>query len=167
MMRKPPIFLAVAVTGLACIAFTRFAHPTPVLVWNASASMPIGFYRLVPGLPERGDLALVRPPKTAEALADVRGYLPAGVPLVKRIAAVGGDAVCAFDAAVFLNGHVVARQLATDHAGRPLPHWNGCRVLDRDEIFVLADAADSFDSRYFGPVLVTTIIGRLAPLWTE
>lgn len=167
MMRKPPIFLAVAVTGLACIAFTRFAHPTPMLVWNASASMPIGFYRLVPGLPERGDLALVRPSESIEKLADDRRYLPAGVPLVKRIAAGGGDEVCAFDAAVFINGHAVARQLATDHAGRPLPHWNGCRVLDRDEIFVLADAADSFDSRYFGPVLVTTIIGRLAPLWTE
>ncbi|NJO35955.1 MAG: S26 family signal peptidase, partial [Rhodospirillales bacterium] len=36
------------------------------------------------------------------------------------------------------------------------------------EVFLLMEGvADSFDGRYFGPVPTASIIGRLAPLWTE
>jgi conjugative transfer signal peptidase TraF len=159
--------LSLALSGLAALSFSDVRHPLPMLVWNASASLPIGLYRTASGVPRRGDLVLVRPPESAAILADRRGYLPAGVPLVKRIAAVGGDRVCAVDGVVFINGQIVAHQLSADRAGRPLPRWSGCKVLGGDEIFVLADAADSFDSRYFGPVPTTTIIGRLVALWTE
>ena len=167
MMRKPAIFLTVTMIGIAGLGLAHLAHPVPRLVWNASASLPIGLYRILPGGPRRGDLVLVRPPENAAILADHRGYLPAGVPLVKRIAAVGGDRVCAVGGVVFINGQIVAHQLSADRAGRPLPRGSGCKVLGGDEIFVLADAADSFDSRYFGPVPTTTIIGRLVALWTE
>lgn len=166
-MRKPFLSLTAAVIGIAGLGFASFTHPVPLLVWNASASLPIGLYRTVPGTPERGDLVLARPPESAVLLADRRHYLPAGVPLVKRIAAVGGDRVCTFAASVFIDGHLAARPLAADRAGRPLPRWNGCRVLGDDELFLLADAADSFDSRYFGPVPTANIIGRLVALWTE
>jgi len=166
-MRKPAIFLTVAMIGIAGLSFASLAPPAPLLVWNASASLPIGLYRKAPGVPRRGDLVLVRPPESAAMLADQRRYLPAGVPLVKRIAAAVGDRVCAVDGVVFINGQIVARLLAVDHVSRPLPRWSGCRVLDGDELFLLADAADSFDSRYFGPVPTTTIIGRRVALWTE
>ena len=58
-------------------------------------------------------------------------------------------------------------RLEVDRKGRPMPRWNECRVLVRDEFFLLLKPADSFDSRYFGPVPRAQIIGRLAPLWTE
>jgi type IV secretory pathway protease TraF len=49
-----------------------------------------------------------------------------------------------------------------------LPHWDGCRTLQADELFLLMAAVpDSFDSRYFGPVSLSAVIGRLVPLWTE
>ena len=48
-----------------------------------------------------------------------------------------------------------------------MPRWNECRALEADEIFLLLKPADSFDSRYFGPVPRAQIIGRLAPLCTE
>lgn len=166
-MRKPFLSLSATVIGIAGLGFASIAHPAPQLVWNASASLPIGLYRTLPGVPERGALVLVCPPESAARLADQRGYLPAGVPLVKRIAAIGGDQVCAVDGVIFINGQPVARQLAADHAGRPLPRWSGCRAQDGDEVFLLADAADSFDSRYFGPVPTANIIGRLVALWTE
>lgn len=167
-MQKPSLSIAaVVMTGIVELGLTSVAHPTPMLVWNASASMPIGLYRLAPVLSMRGDLVLVRPPKIAETLADSRGYLPAGVPLVKRIAAVGGDEICVVDGVVLVNGHAVVRQLAADRAGRPLPQWSGCQVLGGDEIFLLADAKDSFDSRYFGPVPTANIIETLVPLWLE
>src|SRR5690242_19223962 len=65
-------------------------------VWNASASAPIGLYHVTHGRPlARGDLVLAIPDTSLAAFADARGYLAAGVPLVKRIAAVAGDEVCA------------------------------------------------------------------------
>lgn len=167
-MRKPAALpLAVTLAGIALVGFSSIAHPQPHLVWNASASVAVGLYRVVSGAPERGDFVLVRLPKSVEKLAAIRGYLPAGVPLIKRIAAVAGDDVCAFDGAIIVNGELVARQRKVDQAGRSLPRWNECRELVQGEFFLLGDAPDSFDSRYFGPVTSARVIGRLAPLWTD
>lgn len=166
---KRPAFLPLAATlaGIALVGFSAIAHPQPRLVWNASASAPIGLYRVVSGAPERGDFVLVRIPKSIEKLAAFRGYLPAGVPLIKRVAAVAGDDVCAFSGAIIVNGEIVARQCKADRAGRFLPRWNECQELVQGELFLLGDAPDSFDSRYFGPVTSARVIGRLAPLWTD
>jgi conjugative transfer signal peptidase TraF len=166
-MKKAALLPVAAVLyGVALIGISAIAR-APLLVWNASASAPIGLYRVVSGAPERGDLVLVQPSKFIAKLAAKRRYLPSGVPLIKRIAAMGGDDVCAFDGSIIINGKVIARQLGRDRVGRPMPRWNDCRILTCDEIFLLLTAADSFDSRYFGPVPRAQIIGRLAPLWTE
>ena len=157
---------AAVVSGVALIGMSAIAR-APLLVWNASASTPIGLYRVTSGAPERGDLVLVQPSKSIAKLAAERRYLPAGVPLIKRIAAMGGDDVCAFDGAIIINGKIVARQLEADSEGRPMPRWNECRALTDDEIFLILPPTDSFDSRYFGPVPRAQVIGRLAPLWTE
>lgn len=166
---KRPAFLPLAATlaGIALVGFSAIAHPQPRLVWNASASVAAGLYRVIPGAPERGDFILVRIPKSIEKLAAMRGYLPGGVPLIKRVAAVVGDDVCAFDGAVIVNGEIVARQRKADRAGRPLPRWNECRELVQGEFFLLGDAPDSFDSRYFGPVTSARAIRRVVPLWAD
>ena len=157
-MKKPAaLLLATALAGASLIGFSAFAKPTPWLVWNASASAPIGLYRVLPGAPRRGDLVLVYTPEGAAKLAAKRGYLPAGVPLIKRVVAMAGDRVCAFRGTIFVNDGAVARQ-----------RWRGCRELTKDELFLLMKAApDSFDSRYFGPVTSGHIIGRLVPLCTD
>jgi conjugative transfer signal peptidase TraF len=165
-MRKRVVSITAAI-GITAVGFAGLPRPTPVIVWNASASAPIGLYRVVPGTPQRGDLVLVRTPRSIETLAGTRHYLPAGVPLVKHIAAITGDVVCAVHEAILIDGHVVARQRETDRAGRPLPLWTGCRRLARDEVFLLNTPENSFDSRYFGPVPTANIIGRLVALWTE
>lgn len=160
--------IAVACIGLGLIGFTVFDKPSPWFVWNASGSTPVGLYRIGLAPPARGDLVLVRSPKSLADLAEERGYLPRNVPLVKRLAALPGEHVCAFNEAIVIGGEIVARRLETDGRGRPLPWWNECRRLGRDEVFLLGgDAAGSFDSRYFGPVPATNVIGRLVPLWTE
>lgn len=168
-MRNQPIpFVVAAVSGSALIGFSTFADPAPRLVWNVSASAPIGLYHVVFGHVERGDLVLVRPPPEIAQLAAERGYLFLGVPLVKRIEALPGDDVCVFNDAIIVNGKVVARRLEKDGQGRPLPRWYGCRALSRNELFLLMKTvADSFDSRYFGPVSSSNVVGRLVPLWTE
>ncbi|GLS32441.1 conjugative transfer signal peptidase TraF [Mesorhizobium albiziae] len=160
--------ISIASLGAGLIGFTAFVKPSPLLVWNASASAPVGLYRIGFVTPARGDLALVRPPESVAAFADKRGYLPRTVPLAKHVAALPGEHVCAFNEAIIIGGEIVARRLEADRQGRPLPWWNECRALADDEAFLLgADAPGSFDSRYFGPVPVANVIGRLVPLWSE
>ena len=167
MKRPAALPLAAALAGIALIGVSAIAHPRPHLVWNASASVAAGLYRVISGAPKRSDFVLVRIPKSIENLAAMRGYLPGGVPLIKRVAAVAGDDVRAFDGAVTVNGEIVARRRKADRAGRSLPRWNECRELVQGEFFLLGDAPDSFDSRYFGPVTSARVIGRLAPLWID
>jgi conjugative transfer signal peptidase TraF len=166
--RRPRTVLALTLFGLGLIGLATLARPAPWLVWNASASAPIGLYRVLPGKPIRDDLVLVRTPNSVRQLAAERGYLPQNVPLVKRVAAVDGDVICAAANVISVNGRVVAERMARDRLGRPLPAWTGCQTLEPDDVFLLMeDVTGSFDGRYFGPVHRAAIIGRLAPLWVE
>lgn len=171
-MRSVPQSRAPRLAALALAALGVGLLPTvsrqPLLIYNASASAPLGFYRLVPGAPpERGDLVLAHLPQSAARLAAERRYLPSSVPAVKHVAALAGDSVCENSGIVSINDHVVARALSVDRRERTLPTWQGCRSLVSGEAFLLMpDAPASFDSRYFGPIPTTSIIGRLVPLWT-
>ena len=144
------------------------SHPAARVIYNASASAPLGFYWLDRNSAlQRGALVLAWAPSWARRLAAERGYLPFDVPLVKRIVALRGDRICAHRRTIFLDGHTVATRVAKDREGRGLPHWHGCRVLGRDELLLLMAAVpDSFDGRYFGPIRRRAVIGRLTPLWT-
>lgn len=165
-MTRAQILCGVALgTGIGMAAL--LIAPSPRLVWNASASAPIGLYWRHDGRVGRGDLALVAAPPHVRDFAAARGYLAAGVPLLKRIVALSGDQICADSRTVFVNGEAVAERREADSRGRPMPVWTGCRILS-DEVFLLmADVPDSFDGRYFGPVPQTAVIGPLSPLWTR
>ncbi len=142
--------------------------PTPRLVWNASASSPVGIYRVSPSAPiGRGDMAVAWPPRAARALGAARGYLPGNVPLVKRVAASAGDRVCALGAAIFVGGRKVAFRLRADPSGRPLPwRWHGCVRLDEGSVLLLSpDQPLAFDGRYFGPSRGGEVLGRARLLW--
>ena len=158
--------LGSALLGIAMVAVHDSAGP--MVVYNVTASAPLGWYLVRPPAELiRGDLVLARTPDSARDLAEHRGYLPANVPLVKRVTALPPDRVCAEGSAIVLNGRVVAKQLMTDSRGRALPRWAGCSALAPDDVFLLMeDVPDSFDSRYFGPVKEGSILGRLVPLWT-
>ena len=155
------------VIGLALLSVGNPQHP--LLVWNATASAPIGLYRVLAAQAVRhGDLVLAETPPTVARLAAERGYVPLHVPLVKRVAAMAGDRVCMQGDAVVIDHTVVALRVAQDNLGRPLPYWQGCRVLRRHDLFLLMRAAPhSFDSRYFGPVPTSSILGVLEPIWTR
>jgi conjugative transfer signal peptidase TraF len=158
-----------ALAGLAgaALALPLALVPAPWLVWNASASVPLGLYRVGTRAPlEPGDTVVAWLPPAARALAGHRGYLPVAVPAVKRVAATAGARVCARGANVAIDGRLVATRLAADRRGRPLTWWNGCRTLAPGEIFLLVpQSADSFDGRYFGPSRAADVIGRAYLLW--
>lgn len=152
--------------GAACLLLAWRPGP-PRLMWNATASVPVGLYALSPSSHLLlGDLVVVRPPTaTADFLAR-RGWLPAGVPLLKPVAALPGQVVCRVGLVVTIDGVARARARLSDRLGRPLPSWSGCRTLEAEDIFVLNPAAtDSFDGRYFGVVSQGAIVARAAPLW--
>ncbi len=158
--------LTVAALGIACLGITIVALPVPRLVWNASASAPIGLYGVTPGaLLKRGDMVIAWAPAGPRALAASRHYLPGNVPLVKRVAAVPGERVCAIGNGIFVAGTHVAERRARDSLGRPLPWWSGCVTLKGGALFLLMDAPASFDGRYFGPTSASDVIGKASALW--
>jgi type IV secretory pathway protease TraF len=54
-----------------------------------------------------------------------------------------------------------------DSRGRPLPVWQGCRVIADGEVFLMNwQSADSLDGRYFGALPTSAVIGTAEPLWT-
>lgn len=149
-----------------CMAF---ADRAPLLIYNASGSAPLGFYALEQRLPVRGELAVLRPPPSIELLIVAHEIAPQAVPLLKQVVALRGDEVCRTKDptdAISMGGKVIAEVQAKDHAGRPLPSWEGCMRLVDGEYFLLQPHPLSFDSRYFGPVLRCDILGVARPLWT-
>ncbi|GAM00315.1 S26 family signal peptidase [Sphingomonas parapaucimobilis] len=160
--------IGIGAVGIAVLLSTVALPPAPRLVWNASASAPIGLYAVAPGIAAQpGDMVVARLPEPYRRLAATRRYLPLNVPLVKRVAAAPGDDVCALGPLIFVNGRPVAKRLDVDRAGRPLPHWSGCRRLRGDQRFLLMDAPASFDGRYFGVTEGVDIIGKARLLWAR
>jgi conjugative transfer signal peptidase TraF len=167
-MNKRRAVVMAAMLSVAALGAPVIAHPIPRLIWNATASVPVGLYRVMPATDlRRGDFVLAWLPDAARRLAAERDYLPAHVPLVKRVARLAGDTICSEESHVTINGIAVATALALDSHGRALPYWRGCRMLGQNEAFLLMPSVpDSFDGRYFGPIAVSSIIGKLVPLWT-
>jgi type IV secretory pathway protease TraF len=150
------------------VSLTLFWPPRPLLLWNASASAPIGLYAV--GEPTRirvGDMVVAWVPPAGRRLAAARGYLPERVPLVKKVAAEAGDSVCAVGEALFVNGRFEAPRRLRDAAGRPLPNWTGCEDLGAGEYLLLMPSPDSFDGRYFGMTAQADLVGRARLLWAR
>lgn len=164
---RPALALATA-TGLILIAASTVSHPKAIL-WNATASVPRGLYlvsrkiSLVPGT-----LLVVHLPEPAAHLASERGYLPAGIPLIKPVAGGPDAEVCRHGDTIFVNRKAQGVARAVDAKGRPLPVWQGCHRLRDDEVFLMnPQNPDSFDGRYFGPIPARNILGTAHPVLTE
>jgi type IV secretory pathway protease TraF len=110
-------------------------------------------------------MVVATPPPAARKLAAERHYLPADVPLIKRVAAAEGDKVCAAGAWLEVNDRPAVLRRAADRFGRRLPWWRGCERLAAGQVLLLAPSAESFDGRYFGPIDRSRIIGKASLLW--
>ena len=141
----------------------------PRFVWNVSDSVPIGLYRLRPtGRLAVTELVAVRPPEPAATFLADGNYLPRNVPMLKRVLALPGQTVCREHLTITVDQIAmgVAREL--DSRGRPLPVWQGCRVVADGEVFLMNwQSADSLDGRYFGVLPANAILGRAEPVWTD
>jgi conjugative transfer signal peptidase TraF len=151
------------------IALTAFIDVPKKLVWNASASVPLGLYAItIADHLSVGDRVAIDPPEPLARYLAARGYLPRGVPLLKTIAATQGQRVCRIGSKIIINGQAVGEAFVRDRLGRDLPDWQGCRRIGADELFLMnSSVPDSFDGRYFGPTLASAIIGKAVPLWID
>jgi conjugative transfer signal peptidase TraF len=166
-MRRLSIILAMC--GAAALVLSPVENTSPSYIWNASESLPIGLYRLQEaGQLDVTELVAVRPPEPLSSFLDFNGYLPSGLPMLKRVLAVPGQTVCRTGLTIVVDSIEMGEARERDHRGRPLPVWRGCRVIAQDEIFLMNwQSAESFDGRYFGPIPRSAVIGQAFPVWTR
>lgn len=167
-MTRALTIVAMSFASVVLLA-TAVIDPQKRLLWNASASVPVGLYLVQPAKDlEVADLVVIAPPPVLVIFLSTRGYLPEGVSLLKRVFALEGQTVCRDGIDIRAYGISVGYAQLRDRTGRELPAWQGCRQIAEGELFLMnPDAPDSVDSRYFGPLPRSSVIGRAQPVWTD
>jgi conjugative transfer signal peptidase TraF len=157
--------MAAAATVCASISLAGFFGG---LRLNTTPSEPLGLWQIVPlDRPVAiGDLVFACMPENAYgALGKTRGYLrwgmcPGGAgPLIKRIVATAGQRVD-MDGRVSIDGARLpnSKVIDADGKGRLLHAYLGGVVPD-GYVFLHSPFPGSWDSRYFGPIPSSGILG--------
>ncbi|WP_027681737.1 conjugative transfer signal peptidase TraF [Rhizobium leguminosarum] len=170
--RRAIVVLSMAAMAAILLVVTAVAGGYRI---NLTPSEPLGLWRIVPlyRAAAVNDLVFICPPETAEMrAARARGYLrsgscPGGVaPLIKTVIAVAGQNA-EIGASVSVDGRgVSSSSLAPrDGKGRPLtPFPSG--IVPPGYVFLHSAFPGSYDSRYFGPVPISGILGLAQEVFT-
>lgn len=105
---------------------------------------------------KRGDIIVFNPPKGYEGVEDGQN-----IPFIKRVIGVGGDTVELRNNSVYVNG--VQLQEPYVFQGQPTQQIGGQTrwVVPNGYLFVMGDHREqSQDSRVFGPIARSSVIGR-------
>jgi len=142
---------------------------------NLTPSEPLGLWRIEAfSRPvQAGDLVFICPPRTTvfeQALH--RGYLRRGLcdggvaPLIKMVAALPGQHV-EITHHVVIDGQPIEASTVRekDGEGRELPPDPG-GIVPSGHLFLHSSFASSYDSRYFGPVPDSGLLGLALPILT-
>jgi conjugative transfer signal peptidase TraF len=166
-LRRRPLLAILAVLGVNIVSTAIACGLASHLVWNHTASLPLGLYWVThdPSCGP-GDLVLFPVPASVRELVRERRYLPAGDQLLKPVVAVAGDRVCIRDGVAFVNDAPIGAVLQADFAGRPLPVDTLCGPVPPGHIYVASHHPRSFDSRAFGLVDADAVRGKAVPVWT-
>jgi conjugative transfer signal peptidase TraF len=168
-MMGPLPTLAVTMGGAVLLLAGSVATQRPGYIWNASESVPIGLYKLQP-ISKRyvTELVAVRPPEPLANYLDRNGYLPAGLPMLKRVLALPGQTVCRQGLNILVDDIAVGVAREHDSRGRALPDWQGCTIVSDGKLFLMNwQSESSLDGRYFGLMPASSVIGRAIPVWTR
>jgi conjugative transfer signal peptidase TraF len=162
-------YTLVALFAVVSLASTITAKPQPHCIWNLTPSVPRGLYSMQPPVRLRvTTLVVATPPEPLATVLSDGGYLPRGVPLLKRIYALPGQTICRLGVQITVDGIAATPARERDQRGHPLPVWQGCRVVADDELFLMNwDEPDSLDGRYFGPLPRSAVVARAVPIWTD
>ena len=150
-MKWPAIISIVMLAAIAGVGAAGFRY-------NITASMPLGFYRIVDQAPRVGSIVVFCPPVDHRFTFMPAGSCPHGeAPYMKEVVAGPGDVVVVTKEAVTINGKALVSSASIQRPG--LPHTFGVRRLGDGELWVYGSGApeNSFDSRYFGVVQRQTV----------
>jgi len=147
-----------------------------VLISNTDSAAPAGVYRVIGREVARGDLVAACLPIAVAQAGLARGYLRTGgcvgnaEPVDKIVGALPGDIVEIEPRWIAINGKRIAHCVtaAHDSTGRPLTHvaW-GKRQVVMNEVWLFGfNDRRSWDSRYFGPIPIANLRGKLEPVLT-
>lgn len=142
---------------------------------NLTPSEPLGLWRIekLNRPVEAGDLVFICSPPTAPfEEARLRGYLRRGLcaggfaPLIKTVAALPGQHVEITDHVV-IDGRSLAASVVrkTDGEGRTITPYPG-GIVPSGHLYLHSSFASSYDSRYFGPVPDSGLLGLGRPILT-
>jgi len=164
--RRPALALLAVSCGIALAVI--FGGSVGGLRINSTPSEPLGLWRVVSldHPVQVGEMVFVCPPET-DAVSEgfERGYLRSGLcpggfgPLIKTVAAVGGQRI-EIAGNVTIDGQPIANSnlVSQDGQGRPLrPYVGG--TIPAGFLFLHSPFPGSWDSRYFGPVPVSGVLG--------
>jgi conjugative transfer signal peptidase TraF len=172
--RVATLRVSLVISGAATLVW--FGPVIPVGI-NWSSSAPLGLYsRHKPSAIAKDDLVVVCLGSALASAGRARGYLPAGScpdgtsPVLKQVISTAGDEIELRSDAILVNGRIVHRSppRSADSLGRPLAHTPlGRRLVGAEEIWVLGVRRErSWDSRYFGAIPLSNIVGVARPLLT-
>ena len=154
------------IVGCAAMPIIVAANAGHLFLWNLTPSVPRGVYLVRRGVfPARGMLVTFTPPGDATATIGARQYLPRGVTLLKHLLALPGDHVCIDHGSYSVNGQPVGDVASVDTLGRHLDPFLFCGLVPDGSAFVGSSAPLSFDSRYFGPVPLSSLT-VVEAIWT-
>jgi len=161
-MKRPRLWLTLP--GGALLIVGLIFDPLDRLIWNRTASAPTGLYWLSDEPFTQGSWVVVSSQSAVAEWAEARGYVGKNWPLLKQIAGLPGDEVCRNASEIRINNKPAAIAKDVDSSGRNLPIWEGCSILQADELFLLTPHPASLDGRYFGPIKQTDLDGVAIPL---
>lgn len=124
------------------------------ITFNPTPSLKTGFY-LITDIEEvkKGDTVTIKYPKSIKNVVipsnfyyrEVKGFM-------KNVEGVPGDLIETKDQKVYINGILKGNIATLDFKGRFLPQSNVNKILENDEYYLMGEAENSFDSRYWGTV---------------
>ena len=170
--RRAIVVLSMAAVAAILLVVTAVAGGYRI---NMTPSEPLGLWRIIPvHRPAKvNDLVFICPPETAEMLeARLRDYLRSGscrggiAPLIKTVIAVAGQHI-EIGVSVSVDGREVSSSSLAqrDGKGRPLtPFPSG--IVPPGYVFLHSAFPGSYDSRYFGPVPISGILGLAQEVFT-
>jgi conjugative transfer signal peptidase TraF len=170
--RRRPVLLATAITFISTIGIAGIAG----VRWNPTASVRTGLYVITNDA--NAPLVAFCPTGEAATEAIARGYRPRGLQcpdkyaaLLKPVAARAGDTVEVSQNGLSVNGRLLPNTASfkTDVKKRPMHVWpNGTYIVQPGTVWVLSTYNKySYDSRYYGPIQLSTVITHAKPFWTS
>lgn len=141
-----PLAIAIALAFVVRVALRIYTIPSASMMPTLTAGDHILATSYLFGEPRRGDVVVFRSPANANEM------------LVKRVIAVPGDLIDAQLGRIRIGGHTLPEPYLLQPAAAGTFE---AQIVAPDSYFVMGDnRAESYDSRHWGPLPRTRIVGR-------